>query len=137
LISCESASSEIGWGSPAGRGRRAVRHPQRAATSAFALAFVPAAGAGLAAPPLALFAALAWQGVAAEEAALAAAFGAKYAAYAAVTPAAMPCMPGRGRREPPPSPSGHGSRGDALVSHSDLRKAVLLLDAAAERAPLL
>jgi hypothetical protein len=45
-------------------------------------------------------------------------------------------MPGRGRREPPPSPSGHGSRGDAL-SHSDLRAAVLLLDAAAERAPLL
>jgi protein-S-isoprenylcysteine O-methyltransferase Ste14 len=114
----------------------AVRHPQRAATSAFAAAFVPAAGAGLAAPPLALFAALAWHGVAAEEAALAAAFGAKYASYAAVTPAAMPCMPGRGRREPPPSPSGHGSRGDALL-HSDLRAAVLLLDAAAERAPLL
>jgi len=97
------------------------RHPQRLGVTAFLGAFVLASGAGLALPPLALLAALQWRGVAAEEAELAAAHGAKWGAYAARTPL-VPGWRGGAVSAPPPTPAGHlaalglrvGSRGQLV-----------------------
>jgi hypothetical protein len=79
-----------------------------------------------------------WAGVAAEEAALAAAFGTKWDAYAAATPLAVPrALCGGGARDAPPSPSGHARPGEASgagMPALDLRSAVALLDGGAARA---